>query len=191
VLVPFIEILQNIFLHVSDLEIYCSRRWKLVTLLSCGQMCGFCCHVCKGVTDWRRVTWIFDNFILTSCPKALIWHWLIWSFKLIYKFMLYFAFEGCTRPDYLLNSGPKFKHPTPLLKSFFGAFVCAPYKWLHNNVGNFCKLSGVPQFVTINYFSCSFPNKYKHNCIYFENYVNNSVGCLLQRFFHAFIPCGF
>lgn len=184
-LVPFIQILQNIFLLVSDYWKFIAVGGEsVVTLLRGRRVGGLCYRVCEGVMIWKRVTWIFDNFVSMSCPKALKWHWLMWSFKLLFVNLCCILHLKPGQGQFIF-SGPKFKDQTPQI-FLFGAFVFAPYEWSHNNFGNFCKVSRLPWFVTMNYFSCSFPNKYKHSYVYFENCVNNTVGWLLQRFF---IPC--
>lgn len=56
-LVPVIQLLQNVFLHVSDYWKFIALGGESVeTLLPCSQVCGFHCRLCRGVMDWRRVT---------------------------------------------------------------------------------------------------------------------------------------
>jgi hypothetical protein len=53
-LVPFIEILQNIFLHVCDYRKFIAGGGEsVVTSFPCSRVCGFCCRVqrCNGLEN--------------------------------------------------------------------------------------------------------------------------------------------
>jgi hypothetical protein len=57
VLVPFIQILQNIFLLVSDYWKFIAVGGEsVVTLLRGRRVGGLCYRVCEGVMIWKRVT---------------------------------------------------------------------------------------------------------------------------------------